>query len=89
MARLKMDYEMQFYGDEKVFDCPYRQRAKERGCYHRIYRAYRHLDKATYIKTIYKCQLTKPYLISFINIKKVNRPFMRGLQQLENWVEVQ
>jgi hypothetical protein len=89
MARLKMDYELQRYGSEKVFNCPYRQRAKADGCYHTIYRAYRHIDKATYLKTIYKCQLTKPHLITFINIKKVDRPFLRGLKQLDNWVGVQ
>jgi hypothetical protein len=89
MATFKMDYELRHMGSIKVFDCPYRQRAKADGCYHTIYRGFRHLERFTYIKTIHKCQLKKPYVISFINIKKVDRPFMRGLKQLDNWVEVQ
>lgn len=90
MARLKMDYELLQSGSIKVFDCPYRQRAKDRGCYHTIYRGYRHIKHFTYIKTVHYCQLKKAYQITFINIKKVDRPsFLRGLNQIYNWVEVQ
>ena len=89
MAHWIKAYELRLSGSEKVFDCPYRERSKADGCYHTIYRAYRHLEKSTYIKTIYKCQLTKPKQISYINIKKVDRPALRGLKQMADWAEVQ
>jgi hypothetical protein len=89
MARLKQDYELELAGSEKVYDCPYRQRGKQDGCYHTIYRGYRHLIKSTYIKTIYKCQLSKPNLISYVSIKNVDRPPMRGHKQMADWAAVQ
>ena len=89
MARWIKDYELTIAGSEKVYNCPYRQRGQLDGCYHTIYKAYRHLKTSTYIKTIYKCQLVKPKQISYINIKQVDRPPMRGLKQVADWAEVQ